>query len=307
MGKKAFATTCGGAPGFFKHAWLCALVVGSHLVQAPAITQPQPKGIFFTNIRQYASSGSHSCQALPHPFLLPHEMFSALMGTDPGKVVGPDGPSKLALFWDSVSNQPWCAAQLERINKDKAIPVGLHGDDASSGKLKLLVFSWSGLLPRGSALSTRFLITAVPFSRIVPDETVREILEVITYSFQAMRAGTFPGPFQNKISNTRPHLEGSHLTADGYNAVLADVRGDWKFHVEVFGLTKSYRHQQICHLCGCLKEDTCRVLFESSWAQIPERQASLHGHVLALVMVVAKFCMTGSLGHRACRTMTSWP
>lgn len=223
------------------------------------------KDIFYTNIRQYASKGAHSCEPLPQPFILPHELFAYLMATDRSKLTA-DGD--IESFWASVSGQEWCAAQLEQIDPTKAIPVGLHGDDATNGKLKLLVFSWSGLLPRGSSASTRFLITAIPFSSIVPDVTVPEILDIITSSFAAMRAGVFPGPFKpnEEVGHKRFEQAGKPLTQDSCNAILVDVRGDWKFHVETFGLTKSYRHQQICHVCGCAKESACQVFFESPGA-----------------------------------------
>jgi hypothetical protein len=220
-----------------------------------------------------------STEHQPLPFLLPHELFARVLSeaTGPEKILGEE--LTLEEYWKEQEHCDWAKDQdfLQPGSEEQrkwAVPLGVHGDDAASksGKLKMLVISWSGLLARSSGKDVRFPITCFPLHRAIPDVTVRAILEIVAWSFKVLRTGLHPRVDHTssefigsaRADKARKERAGSPL-AKGYFGVFADSRGDWKWHVEAYGLTCTYRHNSICHMCSTKKPGTCDIFFASFW------------------------------------------
>ena len=208
--------------------------------------------------------------------MLPHEIFGYLAQKSPEALFG-DGLDGVEQFWKKVRVQSAAtSAACEHGRLD--LPLGIHGDKASSksGNMKLFVLSFSGVLGRGTTSSSRIVLTVLPMRQAVPNVTIKEILEVITWSFQVLYTGCYPDTDhrQELFANDKKRmaLAGQPLATvndpkDGsvvsLRGVFFDCRGDWEFHEEMYSLQHSYRRATICHRCRARKEDTAAILFQA--------------------------------------------
>lgn len=159
-----------------------------------------------------------------HPVLLPHELIGASFAA--GRVVWECCFGKSAdvgPFWQHVmathEDTDWYD------DMDHRIPICLHGDGAPcfNGQ-SIMHFCFSSPLAVGDANASRFVVTSVPCSLLVPGVTVQQVLDLLQWSITIAAAGSYP----------ERGFHGEVLR--GHRAALANQRvsGQWK--VAFYGL-----------------------------------------------------------------------
>lgn len=188
---------------------------------------------------------------VPHPFLLPHELFSQLYHHRPNtfhQCVGGDTRERREL-WTGLEATPVVQnhPSLRAGQLDNTVPIGLHGDaGAFSHHDSLFTLTWNSLLGQGTTRELRFVVTCVRKSDLLPDgSTLESIFHVLAWSLNALLAGT------------TPHFDPDGLPIDGGGEPLAgpwkgacvQVRGDWQFYCQAFHFPTWNTNERMCWLC----------------------------------------------------------
>ena len=120
------------------------------------------------------------------------------------------------------------------LTEERVIPLLLHGDEgAGPKKLPVLVVSVSCPLSRAESLNKKFPLIILP-SKYLCKETWLELQTVLSEGLNAAW----------------------HKRTRGYKSCFVGVKGDWKFHVQLFPSEGvSYTSDQICLCCGASKTD----------------------------------------------------
>ena len=121
-----------------------------------------------------------------------------------------------------------------------------------SDSLNVFSFNLPGLPPQWKNL--RVPITCLSKKNIAPT-TYHDIMEVISWSLRCCATGRFPdsrhdGAAWSTTDNWRAK-EARIRASLGYKACLCEVRGDWAFMKEVFGLPAWNERAGICWRCTC--------------------------------------------------------
>jgi hypothetical protein len=192
-----------------------------------------------------------------HPCILPHEWFASLYKHPVlwAKLVTGEA-DELSLFWEREATWPDQFRFPEGLDRSRAYPFSFHGDDAGLFvKEKICVLEMHSFLPTPDTPMERLLFTVVPYSDMVGEQTLHEIMEVLEWSFQACWTGKHPEydhmgcPWAD--GDPRKQLAGTDI-AGGAVFPLIFFEGDWKFQKETFRL-RAYHHNQMCHLCSASK------------------------------------------------------
>ena len=165
-----------------------------------------------------------------HPFLLPHMWFSTLFAMLPSwwnsAIRGPVNAAQD--YWNNVRQTEFFKSHpgLTEDELHRTIPIGMHGDGgAFSHNDSLFVLTWNSLIGSGMTRATRFLITIVPKSEMVP-ETMPAIMAILVWSFNSMLTRIEP-----LLTYAGEALKGPFkFLANKYKACLAQLRGDWEFY-----------------------------------------------------------------------------
>ena len=164
-----------------------------------------------------------------HPFLLPHMWFAALFAQLPSwwntAIRGPVTAAQE--YWNNVRQTDFFKSHpgLTEDELHRTIPIGMHGDGgAFSHQDSLFVLTWNSLIGSGMTRATRFLMTIVPKSEMVP-ETMPAIMAILVWSFNSMLTGIEP-----LFAHDGEALKGPFkFLANKWKACLAQLRGDWEF------------------------------------------------------------------------------
>ena len=120
-------------------------------------------------------------------------------------------------YWNSIRHTEFFKSH-PGLNEDelhRTVPIGMHGDGgAFPHNDSLFVLTWNSLIGSGPTRATRFLMTIVPKSEMVPG-TMPAIMKVLICSFNLMLTG---------IDSNNDFL------AERWKASLAQLRGDWEFY-----------------------------------------------------------------------------
>lgn len=202
-----------------------------------------------------------------HPMLLPHQVFATMYNHHKQEFIrcfcGGD-VQNVVKFWEAMSTHPMYQNHPIRAmtdHKSKAIPISLHGDDvpvAAIGKGKpksASVYSWSGLLGKGSTKMLNFLIYVI-YSHLVirtPDMDVyAQFCKKMCWSLYWLAKGVWPERDENNRKIETPQA-GTSL-AGGYCAVVWLCKGDLDFMAKAYGL-RHYASTQPCICCRANTED----------------------------------------------------
>ena len=143
--------------------------------------------------------------------MLPHELFAAIykMGTAWERAMLPDA-SKLASFWDAVSNHPMMIEHPLKSRADyrnRCVPLGLRGDEVpitGIGQIwcrSSVSFSWFSLFcnASGGTLSNVMLWIWACFEKMVAPQTadgtpgtMELFWQLLRWSFLALWTGRWP-------------------------------------------------------------------------------------------------------------------
>ncbi len=115
-------------------------------------------------------------------------------------------------------------------------------------------------------MDTRLLSAVIPLERATP-ETMGAVLKVLTWSLNVAYTGVYPADDWNgtPLEPTRMAKAGQAI-AGGLSIAVIDIRGDWKFHAETWGVA-AYNQRKCCHVCPAVR-----------WLHEPETNGLLYNH-----------------------------
>ena len=209
---------------------------------------------------------------IAHPFLFPHRFFASLYASQSAfwtkSVSGPIGAA--TRFWQRMESSRFVKDHPHLAGVDWAtlLPLGMHGD---SGKFShydsLFVVTFNSCLGEGPTKSTRFLMTAIKKSLIVPG-TIDAIARVLGWSFNVLLTGL--EPMIDELGNPLPPSDARYL-AGGFKGVLVKVRGDWEFYNSVFKVPHWKSLGRMCWLCGAVGDPNNALKYSRTDARSPWR------------------------------------
>ena len=234
---------------------------------------------------------------IPHPFLLPHEFFGALHASKPAffskSVSGPIGAARR--FWENMSGTDFVRQHphMADIDTSKLVPLGMHGDAGKfSNQDNLYIFTWNSLLGECPQGSSRFLMTAIRKSIMLP-ETVDAIAKVLGWSFNVLLTGLTAALDENE----EPLPGQQKFIAARWKGVLTKVRGDWEFYKSVFKVPDWSHLGRMCFLCAAVGSNDSPLRYSRTDARAPWRRTrqaheSLVRWCLAHEIPIAAFSAT---------------
>ena len=185
----------------------------------------------------------------PHPFLLPHEFFSAMYEGRPKEwetmITG--AADACLRYWESVSESDFVRRHptLPRSEWGKIVPIGLHGDGGRfSNQDSLMTIAWNSLLGEGTTLQKRFLFTVIRKTDM-NTETMNAIMRVFAWSVNSLLGGRTP----SRDCGGRKIRGKQVAIAGGWKAAFCQVRGDWQFYTELFQFPAWNAAVRMCWLC----------------------------------------------------------
>ena len=131
-----------------------------------------------------------------HPFLLPHLWFAALYHGLRDRwdktMKGPEGA--LGNYWADMRDNAFVQKHPGLVPEDygRTIPLGMHGDGGAFNTVdSLLVFTMSSLIGTGTTRETRYFMTSVRKSEIIPG-TLLAMIQVLGWSFNVLLPALMP-------------------------------------------------------------------------------------------------------------------
>jgi len=188
-------------------------------------------------------------KTIEQPFVLPHELFAKIFAERPEmfqqSLLG-DEEDRQSL-WSHLQPTVLEHPHLSKSGTSKCIPIGMHGDGGAFNKEdNLIALTFNSLVGQGKTTETRFLITLVKKSQLLSDgSTLNAIFRVITWSFNSLLQGCTPSfdPDGHPISG------GGVALANGWHGACIQIRGDWQFYCQAFGLAHWRNDVRMCWLC----------------------------------------------------------
>ena len=172
-----------------------------------------------------------------HPFLLPHELFSAIKKSRPELFrtsilpVGTD----LSAFWSSLRarRHPFVIHHPDLGDTSVLVPLGVHGDagpyNTHSG---VMAICWNRILGSGPTVSKRFVITCLDKKHYTVPAVMAKVWSIVAWSLNALQAGVEP---QTDIDGRPPPEAGKPLGA-GLRCAVCQIRGDWELFNSQLGV-----------------------------------------------------------------------
>jgi len=203
--------------------------------------------------------------------MLPHQIFSFLYEKYPTvfkKLFMPGGTQQIRDFWKQCSGAACLQGQpcLRSLNRAKAIPIGVHGDEvpiAGRGKcwVKMaIMISWFSLLSlQISAREGLLWIWAANPAQFKEgvEGTVHCFMEVLQWSIDVLFSGIWPSKDYRGIpyhpDSPEAKKSGSFL-AGGHYCVLISLIGDLDYCNKFLGLPHWASASQPCSRCRCKKQ-----------------------------------------------------
>ena len=169
------------------------------------------------------------------PVYLPSDILRYLFGD-----LGMDIPQEaVEKFWSHAwqYNLPW----KELSHCHKHMPIALYGDSAkySPAGQKITAFFMNIVLwaPRVSRMS-RWLLFTVETDMIAGPQTINPLLRPIVEDLISLyNTGLQVGPDDRKFFAT------------------CELRGDWEWHVFLFSMRRTWRHDRFCWRCEVDKKN----------------------------------------------------
>ena len=180
-----------------------------------------------------------------HPFLLPHDWLQSLYRSKPelwsSAVQGPDGA--VTEFWQNMDDTP-IARDHPCLDRNRTIPLGLHGDGGSFSKQdSLYVFTVNSLLGEGESACKRFVMTIIKKSELVPG-TLDKMMDIMGWSFNIALTGLTP-----VVSYEGEDIDNPTYLAGMWKGSLVQIRGDWEFYCSIFRFPQWNTAEHMCWLC----------------------------------------------------------
>jgi len=214
------------------------------------------------------------------PMYLPHELLGSLLLVN----------SANALLQTDGLNP--CVAEhvqkAERCSGCRYMPFGIWGDGVPCNwdrtqSLECFSLSLPGL--QGTGANIRFPLAVINKKHCIKHDTFDDIMSVLVWSFQICALGVYPSvDHQGNALQDKKRLKlvGKDI---GLRAILAEVRGDWKFYKDTFRLPAWNEKKGCCWKCSCTPDQIrdpsstadWRTNRMTQWSFIRRLQESVHG------------------------------
>ena len=246
-----------------------------------------------TVVRDAAGQHKETCL----PVLLPHELVNGMYQLSEADFQSRFvcSESLLSEFWAHHSSERWFHSHpaRDKIMQEpgRSIPLRLFGDEAPMSKSQgVLLFAFCSSICRLPSWLSRWLTICVPTSLIIPDETLRPLLEVFIWSLTILMSGVMPGKnhkgeeFTAARDRRRRSLAGSRV-AGPYLFYLCQIVGDWKWFREEFKLAANYGQNFCCWRCKATKDGTNGVpAYDFNfWAEWTKHPRTAQEYALVLI------------------------
>ena len=135
-------------------------------------------------------------------------------------------------------------------------PIGISGDDTQftlSGS-KIIVMLVNFLLHEpGPGQLSRFPWFLLRHEWCLGPRTLDPAVRVLSWSLNICYGGHFPmrGPFSDVLSQARQTRAGRKISGGPFS--LNEIRGDWKWHLELLRLSRHYSSNKMCCFCRATK------------------------------------------------------
>lgn len=205
--------------------------------------------IYWSPISLYDPASGQNVQVL-HPFILPHEMLTAVSNNSPDKSLAAARPGNLDHHAHMQDHIKQVAHQLGEDWQDY-IAIGLHGDGVPFGKSNDSLEVISLNLPCWQENGVQSKLR-VPFSCVqrkhMDGQTMQDIFDILSWSLKWCAIGMYPKVDQhgNQFVGKRGEMAGSQLTFKG---LLVEIRADWCFLKQAFGFPQHNENAGVCWLC----------------------------------------------------------
>ena len=210
----------------------------------------------------------------PVAIFLPHEIVAALCRTSSTDAL----LAKDRLDRNTATHLQGCE---EAIGGEGLLGIGLWGDGVPcnwdrTDSLQMFSLNLPGLPPPWHTL--RIPLTRFSKKHFAGKQTYDDLMAVFAWSFQQLAAGTWPlarhdGSPWTSADKKRGKKAGTKLPV---RAALVEIRGDWAFMKETFGLPAWNEAGGLCWLCSCTPAELRQTGSDAPWRQ---NRLSLH-HVL---------------------------
>lgn len=159
-----------------------------------------------------------------------------------------------------IRNAAWSSTHpcygSHRHLRNLMIPLRHHGDDASIKSItgrKLFILSLNSEFGSENALGSRLLSIVLHDDSLVKGSSIKELMRVWRWSWDALFSGTYP----HNDHNGKPWPPGSHRfrragqpLAGGWRFVFAGALADWAFHSKLYyPEIHGSSHNYLCHRC----------------------------------------------------------
>jgi len=209
----------------------------------------------------------------PYPIMLPHEFLSVMYEHHRWEFdTFIQGPKPLSAFWSNIpdSSPQYTGHPAKHISdKDRLIPLRLHGDGVPIGKAKkrsLDVISMSSLTSEpGTTWETRFFLAGVVSGakfdgNAYMTSTLDKIWQILLWSFVCLSKGVWPyADWDNRVFDDKYHPQyaskAGHRLCGDFKFVLWQIAADMDYLCNYLGL-RHFNSLGPCFLCGCNRSDT---------------------------------------------------
>ena len=191
-------------------------------------------------------------------------------------------------YWDNIRNTDFFKSHPglnEEEDLHRTIPIGMHGDGGSfSNHDSLFVLTWNSLVGQGTTRMTRFLMTVIVKSQMIP-ETMPAVIKILCWSFNAMLTGIEP-----LVNHLGEDVRGAKkFLAGRWKAALSQLRGDWEFYAmpSLLAFPKWNEVGRMCWKCMAVR-NFANVLKYSRFDRAAPWRATRITHEKYLEMLAAE-------------------
>ena len=135
-------------------------------------------------------------------------------------------------------------------------PVGLYGDAAKIvteyGHYHCLgIFLNLPLWRPRSTRFSRFLVFSIKEELVLPGKTLDAVFSRLTWSINLLYHGLHPscGPHGGPLPARQHALAGQSICHNKMKFICTELRGDWKYHQQVFRFKSSWQSTLVCFKC----------------------------------------------------------
>ena len=231
----------------------------SAMVKAPILSEDNPAGLEWTALE----------------IIDPHIMVAYLINEVGVEISTQD----IQRYWQHLEEVKFPMATSNASSLQQHCPVGLYGDAAKItteyGQYHCLgIFLNLPLWRPRSTRFSRFLLFSIKEELLVPNITLDAVFRRLTWSLNLLFTGQHPyaGPQGEELPKSMLALAGKSICHNSMKFVCTELRGDWKYHQQVFRFSSSWQATKVCFKCSARSRGEISQLYyhvdeDARWLQ----------------------------------------